>query len=445
VLSADIGETSVILRWKTEAENPVDSIHIVPANPTAENPKFGFYLTSTDINAGYVLVNNLVMNSTYSATIYNTNATEGYENYNSVTFRTIGPPEGAIIVGPKDDLGTMFTTALNDSQLSEITFFLTAGASYYMTNVTGNETDGYQPTAVGKNYNINKSVTFMAAPGERPTLYIKSGKWAFTGSADHFIVDGVNIKEIITESTPFSASSYFFNMSAPAVSATINEFIIKNSDIDLPRSLIMLSGSNDNTVVISSILIDNVTHTSSGPHASSGGHAFIQCQTANYDVWKDITISNSTFYNVPKMRGLFQRVGAGAFASSPKINIENCTFYYYSTVAASTPEGGSAFFIAEMQNAVNPDITVTNCLFANQLYGMVRMPTSGGNLTQSDNYYLNDCVGEKTGSGAGSLTPTPVDLSSSDVFTDPVNGDYTIKDKTSAIYTNSVGDPRWIK
>jgi hypothetical protein len=141
------------------------------------------------------------------------------------------------------------------------------------------------------------------------------------------------------------------------------------------------------------------------------------------------------------MRGLFQRVGAGVFASPPKIKIEKCTFHYYSTIAGSTPVGGSGFLLVEMQNAVNPDITVTNCLFANQLHGMIRMPTSGGSLTDSSNYYLKDC----NENSAGKLAPILFDFPSSDVFTDPANGDYTIKDKTSAIYTNNVGDPRWIK
>jgi hypothetical protein len=439
----DIGETSVTLRWKTDAAYPVDRIEIVPANPTPENPAFGLSLTPTDIAAGYVLVGNLTMNATYSATIWNTAAWNGEgENYNTITFRTVGPPEGAIIVGAQDDLGTMFTTALADPELEEIIFFLAPGASYYMTNVTENPGGGYLPTASGKSYSITKSVTFMAKPGERPTLYVKNGKWSIGGSFDHFIVDGVNIKEVITSSIPFNAGSYLFSMGVNTISATVNEFIIRNSDIDLPRGIMIANGAagGSNKIRINNVTIDHVTHTSSGPKASSGSYGFFEVTNADYDIWANMTISNSTFHNVPRMRGLFQR--PAAFGSMPNIKVEKCTFYYYSTTTASAPQAGSGFYIMEMQNAASPKITVNKCLFANQINGMVRVAASGVSITQADNYYLNDMAGENQN---GILVPVLVNLSSDAMFQDPANGDFTIKDKTSVVYTNGIGDPRWLK
>lgn len=61
----------------------------------------------------------------------------------------------------------------------------------------------------------------------------------------------------------------------------------------------------------------------------------------------------------------------------------------------------------------------------------------------AENYILSENV-EKSGRG-GNVASVDLGLTQEELFVDPGTSDLTIKDKTSIVYVNEIGDSRWLK
>ncbi|WP_064974716.1 DUF5123 domain-containing protein [Alistipes provencensis] len=461
VAGEDIEMKAVTVRWNTNMleKFPVDRLILTRTDNGGTIHTID--LTPEQSLAGSIRIEELERNTSYSVTLYNMQAPEGNQHYNTRIFKTAGAPDGAVSVEQHDDLYAMILEAMSDNTSDAVTFYLTAGADYYMMDIENMERDpetsALKPIA-GKVFaspKITKSITFVAEPGERPTLYIKTGKWDFPAAEttiDKIEINGVNIKEYISGDFPANKSSYFFNIAARSANLTIGELTIRNSDIDLPGSLWLANNANSGGAItrIGKFTIDGCVCTSSPTGAAFG---LFQGSAAGSDIFNDVTITNSTFYGNPVLRGLFHRPTANVVTENGSIRIENCTFYYYASLSTSTPTRGSGFPLIDLQSfSRNLNVTVSRCLFANQIAGIVRLHASNnGAFVHESNYYTTDSAGNN---GNGSVTQNlkghidnlmSTGLSSTELFTDPDNGDFTIMDKSSTVYTQKIGDPRWIK
>jgi hypothetical protein len=438
----DITKNSVTIYWTLDAKNPVDGALVTrQADKTQKEIMF----TPAQIAAGSALIDGLDINTTYSVQLFNSLAEEDAKFYNTRTFTTLRDiPAGAIMVGPNDDLAKMFTTELASAS-TEIIFYLSAGANYYMLSSLERDDDGkvVRPTGgSGVAYNITKSVTFIAEPGPRPTLWVRSGKWQLKSSMAKFEINGVNVKEFVSAELGIATanSTCLFNHDARAAadgSIVIDEFNIINSDIiDLHRGLLMFYNANPltSTITVKKITIDNCIYTSSIPETAYG---FVYIRSTGTDIWNDISITNSSFYNKLSGAGLFGNVPAGALIQQRgNIKIENCTFYDYGVTA-------NGALIIKNLTAPGVNVTVNKCLIAVSNPTTVGVFTAMGNnntlVSSANNYYTTGWT-PKT----GDITLVDANISSANLFANPANGDFTIKDKNNDVYKKDIGDPRWI-
>jgi hypothetical protein len=445
--STDIGETSVTLRWDISEEYPVDSISVVE-NVEGAIP-FEFKLTAAQIQAGYLYVDGLNTNAFYKATVFNTKANEDARNYNTRNFRTVGPPSEAIILEANDNFAKILEDELNNPERAELVFYLPAGANYYMfaDNSFNLDENGKILSLKGvfaRNYNITKSVTIMGAPGiTRPTLWLRTGKWQITTDIANFTVDGVNVKEFISEefNQQPSNGTYWFNLSARTAAdgpITIGEFAIKNSEIKgLHRGIFMCNSDNADgaSITINKITVDNCVYTSGAPHERFG---VFTVHKKNINVWADISITNSTFYDCPATTGLFSITTANAMVPQRgNIVIENCTFFDF---GSTTGNGGIT--ISSLP-APGVDLKMNKCLVGvGETTNTYPFCVIGANNTLSavDNFHVLGWT-VKT----NDIPFTNSNVTAEDLFESHATGNFEIKDKDSDIYKFNIGDPRWIK
>lgn len=108
---------------------------------------------------------------------------------------------------------------------------------------------------------------------------------------------------------------------------------------------------------------------------------------------------------------------------TPEITIERCTFY-------NLAKGKT---VIDTNKVKAGSITITNTLV-----GMTEATKGyeGPTVKFSDSFTTNDCM-----FGSKNTWGTALDISSTELFVDPANGDFTVKDTKYKAY----GDPRWNK
>ena len=445
---ADIGEDYVTLRWTIDKANRVDSIAIVQVLD-AEAAPIEILLTTNQMAAGEIYVDNLQTNIAYRATVCNTRAREGEKAYNSQEFKTVGPPAEAKRLEADDNFAQILEDDLKNAALPELVYYLPAGANYYMFNnnaleldengkVIGPKGDG------GRGYTITKSVRILGAPGaQRPTLWIQGAKWEITNNIDFFDIDGVNLKEYTTASSAPKKDTYFINQNgrvAGSGSLTIGQFSIKNSDIaGFRRGIFMCNNANaeDSPILVNNIIVDNCIYEVGDDSVPHEGMGMFQIRGAYTDIWNNISITNSTFYNCPGARGLFGQTSASTYCSRPvagRINISNCTFFDFST--ANTIIG------TDVLPAPSVTLTLKNCLVATTGTNKQICPVGNSVVTSEGNYYVEGWSIQKNDNH---LNFVSAGVSVEELFVAPSEGNLEIKDKESNIYKYGIGDPRWIK
>ena len=93
-------------------------------------------------------------------------------------------------------------------------------------------------------------------------------------------------------------------------------------------------------------------------------------------------------------------------------------------------------------------VFINHCLFSNVKNNnggnMFYETCLAGNATKTfaENYRTTELP--ETGRG-GNVATVDLGLTQEELFMNPATGDLTIKDKTSIIYVNEIGDSRWLK
>ncbi len=245
------------------------------------------------------------------------------------------------------------------------------------------------------------SITFFGlAGGEAPLLKVSKsvdirGTHAYVRFNNVAITDG--------------GCQYFINQ---AEACTLGELSFTDVKLtNMSRSWVRLQGSS--TKAINELIIDNCIADTQG----SGGYALFYFNNKAYNVGT-MTIKNSTFCNLVHSFTDCRNAVVG------KIDISDCTFYNII--------GGGRYFI-DAQN-VNVPISLNNTIFA-----LTNTETSRGvrnGVVEAVNSYMTNDF--KLSSNAFTVDQE-FDGSANDLFSDPANGDFTLK------VSLKTGDPRWWK
>jgi len=245
------------------------------------------------------------------------------------------------------------------------------------------------------------SVTFFGLAGGAAPVLNLSKAVDIRGSHAYISFNNVEIKD--------GGCQYVINQSE---GCTVGELsFVEVTLTDMARSWVRLQGSSAKT--IETIAIDNCMVKNQG----SGNYALLYFNNAAYNVGK-VSIKNSTF---DTMMHSFIDCRNAVVGS---IDISNSTFYNII---------GAGRYFVDAQN-VNVPVVLTNVILAkvnNETAKGVRDATveAVNSLMTSDfvlasNKFSTDITYEGT---------------AADLFKDPENGDFTIKDASV-----SAGDPRWL-
>lgn len=430
-----ITESSVVIEWKVTDINPVDGVSVwLPDEGTAGEKHFD--LSASEIASGKYVIAGLSPRSTYLVALTNSKAPEGAEKYNQQKFTTAGMPAGAVLATDGVDLLSKIKAGMNDDSKSSLIFQLQNGVDYYLS------ADGLPGSSTG-DIKLTKSIAFLANPGERPTLYIRKGGFIIKPEVnnipeiEYFIVENVNVKEPVVTGGSGGSKTRLLNIGKhdAGTDITIDRFEIRNSDVILPSSVLMMNDASDGMTTINHIRIDNcrVTGINDTKYVTKQ-FGFIHAINKGSNVWNDVSVSNSTFYEFYISPGVFGVLTADVpVAANSKVSISNCTFYNWATSkAAYTAIGNFSKLSAPLS------LSVSGCVFG---YSAGKALDPGTcSLTAKSNYCTTDFE-QASDTGLSLIT---LGLSDSSFFKNVKDSDFTVIDFESVVYTQEYGDPHWI-
>lgn len=399
VSKGDIYETSATIRWTVDSENPVDSISLTPYVP--EYPTIGRYLTEEEIAQGFAEITELEKSTLYNVNIYDTSKPGKYDKpYNQVTFRTAGPSAETIVIDREDDFSAILLANNNDSEIPDGTeYFLPSGSYYKVTTF-----------ALKKGFKIVGSTEGIA-----PQIEL-NGSWN--------IEEGSYISTFEFENIDFFqtiASSYFFNSGNSWTIENVSFFNCRFTSFQ--RGFWRHQGANKLKHIMS-LAMEECTIDKCG---ASNAYGTFSINSSGADNIERAIFNNCTFMrdNTGGMPNLFDHKN-----SEYPIHLElrNITFYSY---AANKQ-------LINIDNARNSTFIFENVLIASGS-GKIYSAPAGTVTSFANNYVTTDYL-----LGPSLVNGTQLDVNAVGLFSDPVNGNLTIKDSNSPIVINRVGDKRWL-
>lgn len=400
ILSADIIDIAVILKWK--ATPGLTKIVITPDGGTPVD----VVLTPTDLTALRKTITGLQAGKLYSAEIFAGTLTKGL-----VTFTT----KPALISGNVIDLRTITGVP---SVLFDTLPDIAAGSTVILKK--------------GETYNISsaldlsKSVTIMAgydfstAPA---TIFMNSNFNIAAGSS----IDSIVFMDVTLKSDNY-AGKYIFNISR---ASTIGKIKFESCRAEIFRGMVRLQTAviNVNEFSVNNCIVDSISNY--GVLTVDN----VNCKVAN------ISIKNSTIYKSERIIVSRQ--------NSTSVAIENCTF--------NEAPSGDNYLIH--YNTAGTDLVTNGIKIANCIMGSgkpngtgsraVRGIRANASVTTTNTYHTSD-YSMFVLNPADPASPEPYPISniipygvpSTSLFQAPFDGNFKIVDNGFP-GRNTAGDPRW--
>ena len=406
VEATDLFEDHVNLNWTPGAE----VTHITYANANdAENIQT-INLTDEVKAAGKYTLTGLQPTSTYTITIYKNDVKRGQlqittpaampaANYKYSLSSDVTVISQTLI----DEIAEQAKAAAGNETNYSATIGIPAGAKIALYGT--NDTDGGKTNVTIPD---GMSVTFFGlAGGETPTITLDKN-FDIAGSHAYIKFQNVKLEE--------NGAGYFINQSK---ACTVSEFSLEDCEVsNLKTSFFRIQGSD----------------------AKSIGK---------------LTLKNSIFTNLCAGYG-FIHVDAGSGAGHlDNVEIDGCTF---NSICVT----GKVFIFSkktDMQDITIKNSTFYNCNGNGQYFVDFNVDTFGPNTFTIENCIFGKSADEATNKNIRSKTPATVansfrttdffkvikgvndtEFSSTQLFKDPANGDFTIKAGT---LKEKAGDPRW--
>ncbi|HPR31500.1 MAG TPA: fibronectin type III domain-containing protein [Prolixibacteraceae bacterium] len=394
----DIIDVAVKLRWII-SETVYDSIQVIRSS--TDSLVATVIITPEKYAAGQIIVTGLGSNTVYKAKAY-----AGGEYQGKVSFRTA---EKQVFEGDYVDLRGLnesqafnaISPALFDTIPDGTKIILAGGVTYNMGStitvtkgfhfVTGLSFYGMAIVSVDKNFDLSGTTTTDVS---------------FT---DIFFTEGASVKR---NADGNYGGTYIFNVSNPNSSAV--SISLENCIVKYKRGVFRIKTDN---VVIESISYNNCQFD------SIAGYGLVNVDAAS--TVKNISVTNSTISHAQKL--LVNVKGT-----------ENETVTFNDNTVYSSPN--DAIYVLDFKERAVGNIYLKNNIFGPG-YGTTNgIRSSAVNITIDNNFITSDLrwtMNEGTGLPNAAIDPVETTVSSSELFADPNNFDFTLQVEIKA------GDPRW--
>lgn len=412
VSKTEIHDNDAIIRWVVDAENPADSFSIDPIM-TPDLPVITGYIPEAARTSGEMKVENLAPSTLYAVNIYDTKKPRTHDKpYNEVKFRTSGPAAQVIPVDITDDLSTILSTNNDDPDIPEGTRYeLLAGTTYNLST-----------------FSIKKGFSLVGPDeGDLPVIVL-NGTWSIANGAYLAMLEFKNV-----EIQNAAINQYFMNCSNPFTVENVSFTNVKFRNIF--RGFWRHQASN--VKKIDAIEIDNCWFDQCGWQGSTYGTFNFgsagKGEIGTYDQIGAITIRNTTFsrggYKQDPTWGWGNLIAHSTTSLPIELTVENVTFYDFCINNR----------LIDISNTERSTVTIRNVVVAADM-GELIATGSGTKISLDNNYVTADYR-----LGGTKFNATQLSQSAAELFQDPENGDYTIKDSKSMIYVTQAGDLRWIQ
>jgi len=406
-LTAIPAPTAITIQW-----TPVDS-YITQINYGGNN---NYILTKADIEAGEASIINLTPLTEYTfilqTVIGNTTFDRG-----QVTATTQKPPQTQARYMPEDGSGSIEDYIA--TCISGDTIVLAAGKTYAWSS------NNYAwPT--------DKSLTIMGANAtNRSVISVSVSTFLVLPTS----VDSIVFKQMdIVYATGVEAGAYFVNQAA-GNACDVKQLVFDGCSISgFGRSILRLQASAAPSNQHIGIFRVNNTIVADCGNQTGQNYAFIQ--STAYGLVDNIQLMNSTFNNVSKTTNLI--TGSGSAQVFQSIAINNCTFY--------NVVGTGGRHLIDAGNLATNNVAVS---IQNSILGKIVDPTADNNrgtryctVTTTNTYQTSDWVTTELAPQLDIPNTIPYPGSAADLFVNPDNGDFHIKDASFAGKATA-GDPRW--
>jgi hypothetical protein len=390
--TSDIADNAVRVSWSTSGA-AVTNIKILKASDSSVVRDVT--LSATDVTNQYRIVSSLSGATDYIIFLYSGSSVRGWAN-----FKTNAPLVGKI-VDLRDIEGR--PTVLKDTLPlveSGSIILLKRGQIYTMSSSIA----------------LDKTVKIMSGTD---LLNPQQAEIDFTSNfnfAAGAVIDSIEFNDVYMRSDSYG-SRYVFNTTN---GATVGKLKFMNSKIEIFRGIVRLqSGATTvNNFIVNNCIIDSISN-----------YGVINVDNASCKV-DNISITNSTIYKVERFI-----TSTKPAAGSTSVLVSDCTFNEIIT--------GSNILIDYGSTNVTNGITVSNCIFGTVKGGgtVIRDVRYGSatSVNPSNNYRTSDYIS----AGSNDLPSVQVyPRSSTQLWKDPINGDFTIIDNTYPGRTNT-GALRW--
>lgn len=413
-----IREDNVTISWMVDPVNfPVDSISVEKLDEINGNEVVQqIMLTEEESVLGSYIITDLEKATDYKITLCNSKVESLFDKpYNSVTFRTAGAEEGDIIITAGQDLSSILKTNEKDAMIFD-------GQRYYIQDEGAYNLEGYGFT---KGFNIT------AAPSKDIVINVTN---PFTPTE---VPDNTTSKIVFNNLRLVGETLLIDNTKEDGLNYTWEGLELNGCTLSAFPGLIRLNTSEGNLKKIMNVLISNcvLNEMGSGKLISIENHPN-KNKVAAVDA---LTITQTTISNSPEFLILGFPDNYGYSGSTIMLVMQNVTIFESCT---------SARMIAMNRLTDESQVFINHCLFSNVKNNnggnMFYETCLAGNATKTfaENYRTTELP--ETGRG-GNVATVDLGLTQEELFMNPATGDLTIKDKTSIIYVNEIGDSRWLK
>lgn len=320
-------------------------------------------------------------------------------------------PEGYRYVAPSDNLGSVCNEMFADPQVTELKLFLKAGTTYNLGRL-----------AISKNLSI-----LAQEPAKKQERAIMNmGNASISGDLDYVRFEGLDIN--VTDSYTFRLGQTPFH---------VGELLFKNCNMNnLKRCMWYAEVSIADQQFVDNLILDDCRLLNY--NAENKNYSLIGMAGTNNPI-RNIVMKKTTIHTV--QTGLKNTLIGGTRNQTENVSItlENSTF-------VRLGPAGMTFFDLRADKMEKIILTVKNNLFSGiSEPGQGRWMYLDKKVVKdfANNYRTSDFVLSNWGVDA---SEEPIETVSKDeLFIDAAAGDLTVKDKTSVVYSNKIGDPHWIK
>ncbi|MCD8079002.1 MAG: fibronectin type III domain-containing protein [Bacteroides sp.] len=316
---------------------------------------------------------------------FTTKATQEYDNMYDLTQH------------PDDEAIDMITTAFLDGLENEATVLVKGGLTYNINAVTINKSvkfvskyslDGYANFAIEANFRLPNNGEIEKIEFENLNIY--------TPGAD--------------ENSANFGGGYIFNINTTTKVGTI---LLEGCNISFFRGIVRTQAGPE----IENLIYNNCTIN------YIGGYAIATCDNADSKIL-NVQITRSTIMNVD--RAVISTRGDELVQS---LTVDECTFY-------NTPSGSNILFDF---NTFTVSANIQNSIFG---AASAAKPFRAGTTPDLSNTYITGDFIMTANEFETDLLGGKYSGNSTDLFSDPENGNFTIIDRRFDGAT-SAGDPRW--